>query len=353
MKTTLKTLFMAAVAAMLLFSCGGNKNEPAKSMEVLGAGATFPYPFYSAMFDKYSQTTGNKINYQSIGSGGGIQQLKNRTVDFGATDAPMSDKEMSECPAEIVHFPTCMGAVTITYNLPGDPTLKFTSDIIAGIFLGKIKKWNDPAIKELNPDVKLPNLDITPAHRSDGSGTTYIFSEYLTKTNDEWKEKVGTGKSLNWPVGLGGKGNEGVSGIIHQTQGAFGYVELIYALSNKMPQGEIKNKSGNFITPSLETVKNAADVDMPQDTRVSLTNSESANGYPIVSFTWLILYKEQNYSNRTEAQAKALLNLMWWVIHDGQAQAAPLFYAPLPSAAVAKAEARLKSVTFNGKPILQ
>ena len=328
-----------------LYSEGGK-------IEILGAGATFPYPFYSKLFDVYSRAYNVRINYQPIGSGGGIRQLLNRTVDFGATDAFMSDKELKNSDMEIVHIPTCLGAVVITYNLPGNPGLKFTPDIIADIFLGKIKKWNDKRIKEVNPDVNLPNRKIVVVHRSDGSGTTFIFSDYLSRVNEEWKKKVGRGKSLKWPVGIGGKGNPGVAGLVKQMPGAIGYVELIYALSNNMPVGMVKNKSGKYIVPSIKSVSLAANVHMPSDTRVSLTNTEAQDGYPISSFTWLIVYKEQNYNGRSKDRAKALVDLLWWVVHNGQKYAEPLHYAPLPREAVKKAEHVLKSITYNGEPLL-
>ena len=327
---------------------GGNKN-----IEILGAGATFPYPFYSKLFDVYHEESNIKVNYQAIGSGGGIRQLLNKTVDFGATDAFMSNEELEKAPAEIVHIPTCLGAVVVTYNLPNNPQLKLTPEIIADIFLGKIKMWNNERIKAENPDTKLPKWNIVVVHRSDGSGTTFIFSDYLTKVSKEWKEKVGRGKSLSWPVGLGGKGNPGVAGLVQQTPGAIGYVELIYALSNNMPVGIVKNKSGNYIVPSIKSVSLAANVQMPADTRVSLTNTSAKNGYPISSFTWLIVFKEQNYNNRSKNRAKSTLNLLWWVIHNGQEYAEPLHYAPLPKEAVEKAEGVLRSVTYNNKAILK
>ncbi len=319
--------------------------------ELIGAGATFPYPFYSKVFDAYNKAKGIRVNYQSIGSGGGIKQLQNKTVDFGASDAPMSDEELSKSPAPIVHIPTCLGAVIITYNLPGNPTLKFTPEVLADIFLGKITKWNDKAITDLNQGVKLPDLAISIVHRSDGSGTTYIFSDYLSKVSATWNTKPGKGKSLDWPVGLGAKGNEGVSGLIKQTPGSIGYVELVYALQNKMPAASLKNKAGNFVEASLKSTSAAAAIDLPADMRVSLTNTDAADGYPICSFTYLLVYQNQSYNNRSEASAKATVNLVDYLIHDGQKNAEALGYAPLPDAAVKKAEEILKSVTFNNQPL--
>ena len=321
--------------------------------EILGAGATFPYPFYSKLFDEYNKKTSIKVNYQSIGSGGGIKQLQAKTVDFGASDAPMGDDELKASPGPIVHIPTCLGADVITYNLPNINGLKFTSDIVADIFLGKLTKWNDARIKAANPGVNLPDLAISVIHRSDGSGTTYIFSDYLSKVSTVWNTKPGKGKSLDWPVGLGAKGNEGVSGMIKQTPGSIGYVELIYALENKMEIGKLKNKSGNFIDASIKSVSAAGNVKLPADARVSITNTDVADGYPISSFTYLLVYKTQNYDTRTEVQAKATMDLIWWVIHDGQKFSAALNYAPLPDAALKAAEANVKSVTFNSKPLIK
>jgi phosphate transport system substrate-binding protein len=319
--------------------------------ELIGAGATFPQPFYSKMFDQYFKQFGIKVNYQGIGSGGGIKQLINRTVDFGGTDAFMTDQEMKEAAAPVIHIPTCLGAVVMTYNLPGNPQLKFTPDVIVDMFLGKIKKWNDPRITTLNPGSALPDLAVSIIHRSDGSGTTYIFSDYLTKVSKDWKEKVGTGKSLNWPVGLGAKGNPGVAGLVKQVPGSFGYVELIYALGNKMAVGTVKNKAGIFVQPSIKSVSLAADVVLPDDTNISLTDTSAKEGYPISGFTWIMAYKEQNFGGRTKEKAEELVKLLRYSITDGQKFAEALHYAPLSRAAVAKSEKILKSMTFGGSPI--
>lgn len=321
--------------------------------ELVGAGATFPYPFYSKAFDAYHKETGVKINYQAIGSGGGIKQLKSKTVDFGGTDAFMSDEDLEGSSNPIMHIPTCLGAVAVTYNLPGAPQLKITPDVLADIFLNKITKWDDPRISAINPGVALPDMAIVVVHRSDGSGTTFIFSDYLGKVSEEWAKNVGVGKSLNWPTGLGAKGNPGVAGLVKQLPGAIGYVELIYALQNEMPVGLIRNASGGYIEPGLEAVSLAAQTELPEDTRVSITDTGAEGGYPISGFTWLILYQEQDYDGRSEAKAEELVRLMWWMTHDGQAFAGALHYAPLPPGAVRKAEAILQSVKYDGKSIVE
>ena len=325
-----------------------------QSVELVGAGATFPAPFYSKVFDEYSKQFGVKVNYQAIGSGGGQTQLKNKTVDFGASDVIVTDDNAKTFPAPFVSVPMVAGAVTITYNLPGNPTLKLTSDIIADIFLGTIKRWNDPRIVALNPDAKLPNTAMTVVHRSDGSGTTAVFSDYLAKVSDDWKTKVGVGQSLNWPVGVGGKGNPGVAGLVKQLPGAVGYVELIYALQNSMPFATVKNKAGAWIVPSLASTSAAANVTIPDDvTKLNLTNTEAADGYPISTFTWILVYKEQGYDNRPKDKVDAMMKLVWWMVHDGQQYAQPLAYATLPKGVVVKAESILKSVTYNGTPVLK
>lgn len=325
----------------------------AADAELIGAGATFPYPLYSKMFDAYYQEFGVKINYQAIGSGGGIRQLLNKTVDFGGTDAFMNDEEVKTKDNYILHIPTCLGAVVVTYNLPENPQLRFSAELIADIFLGKITRWNDERIVEVNPGVSLPDMNIVVVHRSDGSGTTFIFSDYLSKVSSQWSEKVGTGKSLNWPQGLGAKGNPGVAGLVKQLPGSIGYVELIYALQNNMPMGVVKNASGRFIDPTIKSISLAAEVDLAAHTRVSITNTGAPDGYPISGFTWLIFYGEQSYSGRSKKQAEEMLNLLWWVIHQGQEFTGPLHYASLSEDAVRRAESILLSVTYEGTPILK
>lgn len=324
----------------------------AQRVEILGAGATFPYPLYSKMFDEYSKT-GVRVNYQAIGSGGGINQLLARTTDFGGTDAIVKPEVEEKADSEIIHIPTCLGAVVVTYNLQlkDNKPLRFTPEVISDIFLGKITNWNDKKIQAINPGVRLPRLPITVVYRSDGSGTTYIFTEYLEKTSKEWADKVGHGTAVKWPVGIGSRGNPGVAGTVRQTPGAIGYVELIYAMSNDMPYGDVRNKSGNYITPTMAAVSLAADVDIPRDTKVSLTDTDAKEGYPLSSFTWVIIYKEQNYNNRSLNQAKATLDLIKWMITDGQEFAPALHYAPLSKAAQKRGLDLLNSITFNGKTI--
>lgn len=325
----------------------------AKDVELIGAGATFPYPLYSKMFDVYNKEYGVKVNYQAIGSGGGIRQLISKTVDFGGSDAIMSDKDLAEASSPILHIPTCAGAVVVTYNLSGNPQLRFTPDVIADIFLGKITKWNDRRISTINPGAKLPDINITVVHRSDGSGTTFIFSDYLSKVSAEWKEKVGTGPSLNWPAGLGGKGNPGVAGLVKQTPGSIGYVELIYALQNKMPYGMVKNNKGKFVTATIASTSYAADTNLPDDMKVSLTDTDVPEGYPISGFTWILVYKEQNYAEKSEEKAKELVKLLWWMIHEGQKNAEPLHYAPLSKKAVEKAEKLIKSISYKSSVVMK
>ena len=349
-----KMLSLTGLLVFIGFFLGSMPYALAADTELLGAGATFPQPLYSKMFDAYYQQYKVKINYQGIGSGGGINQLTQKTVDFGATDAFMTEKELQAAGAPVLHIPTCLGAVVITYNLPGNPKLNFTPDVVADIFLGKTKNWNDPRLASANSGVKLPDLPISVVNRADGSGTNYIFTEYLTKVSNEWKEKIGAGKTVNWPAGqIGQKGNPGVAGFVSQTPGAIGYVELIYAIQNKMAYGNVKNKAGKFVEPSLKTVSAAANVKIPDDTNVSLTNTDAATGYPIGSFTWLIFYKEQNYGSRTKERAEALAKLLLWTVNEGQKYTEPLQYSPLAKEAQLKANKIVRSLTWNGVPILK
>ena len=300
------------------------------------------------MFYTYWQKTGVRINYQAIGSGGGQRQLINMTVDFGGSDAFMSDEALAKAPSEILHIPTCLGAVVITYNLPQNPNLRFTPGLVADIFLGRVTKWNDKRIMALNPEVVFPPEHIVVVHRSDGSGTTFVFTDYLSKVSYEWRQEVGTGKAVNWPVGLGSKGNPGVAGIIRYFPGAIGYVELGYALRNSMPVALLQNKAEDFIEPNTVSTSVAADVTLPEDTRISITNTNAPQGYPISSFTWILVFKEQAYRGRSKEKARALSKALWWITHEGQRYAAPLYYAPLPPEAIRKAEKNIRSITYNG-----
>ena len=298
-------------------------------MMINGAGATFPYPIYSKWFDEYAKVDPSvRFNYQSIGSGGGQKQILAQTVDFGASDGPMSDDNLTKAPGKILHIPTVAGAVVMTYNLPGNPALKLDGETIADIFLGKIKKWNDPKIAALNPGAKLPENEIVVAHRSDGSGTTFIFTDYLSKVSAEWKQKAGNNTSVNWPTGIGGKGNEGVSGQVKQTPGAIGYVELIYAIQNKMPYAEVKNAAGQFVKASIESVTAAlGTANIPDDFRFSMTNAPGESAYPIAGATWLLVYEQQ----KDAAKGKKLIEFLKWAMTKGEGMAKDLNYAPLPN----------------------
>lgn len=303
----------------------------ASGLQINGAGATFPYPIYSKWFDEYHKLHPEvQINYQSIGSGGGIRQLTNETVFFGATDGPMTEEQLKAAPRPIMHFPTVLGADVPIYNLSDvKAELKFSGSLLADIFLGKVTKWNDPAIAKINPGVKLPATDITVVHRSDGSGTTYIWVDYLSKVSPEWKSKVGVSTSVNWPTGVGGKGNEGVAGLVSQTPGSIGYVELIYAKQNNIAYGSVQNAAGEFVKASETSVTAAAAAaaaQMPEDFRVSITNAPGAGAYPISSFTWLLLYEDPTDKPR----AKIMVDFVKWALGDGQKFATELGYAPLP-----------------------
>ena len=343
----IKNLKLAVVAVAV--SCM-SLAASAQDNTLLGAGSTFVYPLFSKIFSKY---TASKVNYQSIGSGGGILQLTNKTVDFGDSDAPLNADQTAKMSAAVLHIPMTSGAVVVTYNVPGvKGGLNLSGKDLADIYLGKITNWNSPEIKDANKGVAIPDLPIVVIHRSDGSGTSFIFTDYLTKVNADWAKKVGKASAVNWPAGLGGKGSEGVAGLVKQTPGAVGYVELAYAKQNNMPFANIQNKSGKYITPTLEATTLASNVNIPADSKVSITDTDNPKGYPIASFTWALIYKEQNYNSRPKARATELLKLLWYNIHQGQAECAPLNYAPLSKSAVKVAEQILKSATYDGKPIL-
>lgn len=343
------TLGLAISLTIGLAGCtgGGAGGE----VRLQGAGATFPNPLYQKWISEYGKQHANiKIDYQSIGSGGGIKQIQARTVDFGATDAPMTDAELKGSPAELIHIPTVLGAVVITYNLAGmTKPLRFSSDVIADIFLGKITKWNDARIKADNADANLPAADITVVHRAESSGTSFVFTDYLSKVSAEWKQKVGADKSPTWPAGQGGKGNEGVTGQIKQQPNTIGYVELAYATQNKLPVALIKNSAGNFVEASIDNVTAAAGTasSTPDDLRVSITNATGANAYPISSYTYILAYKNQT----DETKGKAVVEFLWWGIHEGEIFAKDLQYAPLPAEIVKRAEAKINLITAGGKAL--
>jgi phosphate transport system substrate-binding protein len=346
----MKALRLMALAALSLTA----GQLDAQQVRLNGAGATFPNLIYQNWIITYNKTNKNvQLNYQSIGSGGGIRQFSDRTVDFGATDAPMTDSAIAAIKGDVLHIPTVLGADVATYNLPGGTgSLKFSPAVLADIFLGKLTKWNDARLASLNPGVKLPNQDIIVVHRSDGSGTSFIWTDYLSKVSPEWQQKVGRATSVNWPVGLGGKGNEGVAATVSQTPGAIGYVELSYAILNKMAVGQIQNKAGTFIAPTIASTTAAAagamkTMDAKTDFRVSITNPDGAQAYPIASFTWLLIRK--NYDDA--AKGRELVKFVWWALNKGGNEVPKLGYAPLPKEMLPWIEARLKTVTSGGKPV--
>lgn len=360
----MKKLAIAMLGVFLIggfvFAQGGTDGAPAteaavpEATELTGAGATFPLPLYTKWTSEYAVTKGVQINYQGVGSGGGIKSLSDMTVDFGASDGIMTDEQKAGAKGgAVLHIPTALGAVVLTYNIPefassADP-LKFTADTIAGIYLGTIKKWNDPLLVADNPSLRNIDRDIVVAHRSDGSGTTNIFTSYLKAVSSEWASKIGAGNSVNWPVGLGGKGNPGVAGIVKQTPYSIGYVEIAYAIQNQLPYGMVKNSSGNWVTPTLESTALAAEgVALPDNMEIMLVNSSNPQAYPIVGFTWLLAYQNQT----DESKARALTRFLWWAIHEGQEYNEGLDYGRLSPDAVKKAEVLIKSITVNGKPAL-
>lgn len=329
--------------------------RPLKSDEHLlkGAGATFPYLLYKKWIKEYNRKKNVRVSYQAVGSGKGIELLINKKVCFGGTDAYIPDKKLKKLPDTILHIPTCLGAVVIFYNIPGNPKLKFTPDVLADIFMGRIRKWSDKRIQRINSGTQLPELNISVVHRSDGSGTTFIFTSYLSRISREWKKKVGEGKKVRWPVGMGVDKNDGVAGFVKKISGSIGYVQLAYAKNRGLPVAALKNSSGRFITPTLRSVSAAAQCTLPADTRTMIIDTPATDGYPISAFTWLIFYKEQKYGKHDTSTARQLVDFLWWTIHDGQRYAESLLYSPLPKSAVRKAEKIIQSVTVDGKPVLQ
>jgi len=349
MNKLIKTIALTATFAMVLGSNQGFARGDSVSLN--GAGASFPFPLYSKWVSEYNKLNPDvRINYQSIGSGGGIKQFSEGTIDFGGTDAFMKDEAIAKLGVKIHHIPTTLGAVAVVYNLKGIASgIKLTPKALAGIFLGTIKKWNDDAIAGSNPGMVLPDTDIKVVHRSDGSGTTAVFTDYLSKISPEWKNLAGSGTSIKWPCGLGAKGNEGVTGQVKMTPGSIGYVEMAYAVQNKMPYASMKNKAGAFIAPTLDAVSAAAaGVEMPADFRVSITDADGQNAYPISAFTWILVNDEQ----KDKTKGTALVRFLWWAIHDGQKFGAAMDYAPLPEKVVGKIEAALKSIKHEGKSLI-
>jgi len=341
--------FLLAIAALVMSGTTALAGCPTKGVkELTGAGATFPYPLYSKMFNEYNKACNVKVNYQSIGSGGGIQQLKEQTVDFGASDGIMDEKQKTEAKGgTVLHIPTVSGAVAVVFNLPGVKTgqLRLTGDVLADIYLKKISNWNDKRIQALNSGVKLPDQTIAVVHRSDGSGTTFIFTNYLSKVSPEWKDKVGFSTSVNWPGDVGGKGNEGVANSVKQIPGAIGYVELAYAKQNNIDWAQVENKAKKFLDPTLEGAAAAADVaNLPDNMEVVITDSDNAAAYPISGFTWLLAYENQT----DVAKGDAIAQLFWWMTHEAQQYAIPLEYAPLKGAAIKKTEALIKKIKAGG-----
>lgn len=345
---------MTLAMALAMVACGGNSNNVAReAQELSGAGATFPQPYYNVVFENFGQVNGDQVAYGGIGSGGGVRNLRDKIVDFAGSDAFLSDKEMAEMDP-VIHVPTCMGAVVVAYNLDGVKELKLTGELIADIFAGEVKMWNDSRLTELNPGVNLPAEPIIPVYRSDGSGTTFVFTDYLTKVSQTWASKYGTGKSVNFPSGQAAKGNPGVAGVIKQTKNTIGYVGSEYAFAQEIPYARIQNQQGEFVLPSSTTISAAASGEMPADTRCSITNSDAPGAYPISTFTWIIIYKEQNYSDRSKEQAVATLDLLKYILSDeAQQVTSEVNYAPLPTKARELSMTNLSTVTYDGVAILQ
>ena len=347
-------LIMPIVMALVLISCGGNANKDGRqAQELSGAGATFPLPFYNVVFEQFAEVNGDAVAYGGIGSGGGVRNLRDKIVDFASSDAFLSEKEMAEMDP-VIHVPTCMGAVVLAYNLDDINNLNLSGEVIADIFAGEIKTWNDARIVALNPDVKLPNEAIIPVFRSDGSGTTFVFTDYLTKVSPMWASKYSAGKSVNFPSGQAAKGNPGVAGVIAQTKNSIGYVGSEYAFAQKIPYAKIQNQRGELVEPTSASISAAASGTLPTDTRTSITNADAAGAYPIATFTWMIIYKEQNYADRSKDQAIATLDLLQYILSEqAQGITAEVHYAPLPTQVKELSLKNLQNVTFNGENILK
>lgn len=344
---TKQIIFIVVCAFTMLTGCETDGRE-----KISGAGATFPAPFYNIVFREYAKEGGSITTYGGIGSGGGVRSFKDKTVDFGATDVFLSDKDLKKIGIDVVHIPAALGGIVLAYNLDGIKELNMNADIVTEIFLGNITKWNDAKIKAINPTVNLPDRSITPVYRSDGSGTTAVFSEYMSKVNEEWKEKIGKGKALKFPKGVAAKGNPGVAGVIAETAGSIGYIGSEYALALHIPTTSMQNSSGNYVKANEKSISLSADIDMPADTRTVITNSDNPEAYPISTFSWIIVYKEQNYNGRTLKEAKALKDLLKYLISEqGQAIAVKTSYAPLSGKALETTNAAIESMTYNGQTI--
>ncbi len=342
-----KLLFFTGIGLLLLAT--GCKKKGTE--QLAGAGATFPLPYYNLAFENFQTTTGNAVSYGGVGSGGGIRSLKEGVVDFAGSDAFLSDKEASEMK-EVIHVPTCLGAVVLSYNLPNVKNLNLTGDIVADIYLGTITKWNDPRIQAINKEIALPNKNITPVYRSDGSGTTFVFSDYLTKVSPVWSEKLGTGKSLNFATGIAAKGNPGVAGTVSQTEGAIGYIGSEYAFAQGIAIAALQNSNNEFILPSGKSISTAAAGELPADTRAMITNSPAKGAYPISCFTWILVYKEQAYSKRTIGQAKVTIDLLNYMLSDAaQNMTEKVHYAPLPKNLIEMSKKNIGKITYEGKKL--
>lgn len=350
-----KKLLLFFLIGLTLFSCSGSRDKSKRSVAVTlsGAGATFPYPFYSIVFRDYMRKhPGVTINYGAIGSGGGIRSLRDKSVDFGASDAFLSEKEVASMSAEVLHIPTCMGGVVLSFTLNGIDSLRLTGELVADIFMGKITRWNDPRLVAENPDILLPDLEITPVYRSDGSGTTFVFSDYLNKVSPEWKRVMGKGKALKWKAGLAAKGNPGVASIVQLTEGAIGYIGSEYALSLQMPSAYLKNRAGNYVKATLETIAAAAETDLPDDMKLTLTDMPHPDAYPISLMTWILVYQDQAYPGHSKQEAEVLVDLLNYIISpDGQKLAEQVNYAPLPLQAVQKTQRIINRIYFGGERI--
>ena len=351
----MRKFFIFLLFPILLYSCNNSPGSNSSRSTISGAGATFPYPYYNIVFRDFMQANdGYTVNYGAIGSGGGIRSLRDHSVDFGASDAFLNQKEIESMNAEVIHIATCMGGIVMAYTLEGIDSLRLTGELISDIYLGKIDKWNDKKIAAVNPNINLPDLEITPVYRSDGSGTTFNFSEYLSIVSKEWNDNMGIGKSLKWPAGIAAKGNPGVAGIVQQTEGSLGYIGSEYALTLRLPTAKLRNRAGNYVDATLETISAAANVELPNDMRATITDSDGPNAYPLSLFTWILVYKDQKYDNRTIEEGEELIKLLQYIISpEGQKVAAQINYAPLSEQPVEKNSNLINEINYGGVAILE